>query len=118
MEGRLTEEKVTKSLLNWLAGNDWEVICYDFPQSGTGICLHPNIELRTTKNKDSFIPDIVAYKGGTVVFFENKDRFVLEDFNKVNNLRSSSIYSESITNLLKEIDCKQIAYGIDRKSVV
>lgn len=108
----MTEETVTKLLLCWLENNGWEIICYDFPQSGTGICLHPNPEFRTTKNKDSFIPDIVAYKNGIVVFFENKDRFVLDDFIKVERLRDLSLYSHSIGSLLKEIEYQQILYGI------
>ena len=112
MEGRITEEKVTKFLLTWLETNNWKIISYDFPQSGTGICIHPNLEFRTTKNKDSFIPDIIAYKNNTVIFFENKDRFFLEDFHKVDKLRTTSMYSDSILNLLKKINYKSIFYGI------
>lgn len=112
MERRLTEEVVTKSLLNWLESNGWEIICYDFPQSGTGVCLHPNAEFRTTKNKDSFIPDIVAHRDRKVVFFENKDRFVLKDFDKVNKLRTTPIYSDSIAKLLRYIKYDNIFYGV------
>lgn len=83
MERRLTEEQITKAIIDWLEGQEWQIICYDFPQSGTGISLHPNEELRITKNKGAIIPDIVAIKGTIVLFFENKDRFVLSDFVKV-----------------------------------
>lgn len=38
----MNEEKVTKCLLKWLIDNGWEIVCYDFPQSGTGRLLHPN----------------------------------------------------------------------------
>jgi len=112
MERRLTEEQITKAILDWLEEQGWEIICYDFPQSGTGISLHPNEELRTTKNKGAIIPDIVAIKGTTVLFFENKDRFVLSDFVKVNGLKTGSDYSASLQKLLKNYNVSQIFYGV------
>lgn len=112
MERRLTEEQITKAILDWLEEQGWEIICYDFPQSGTGISLHPNEELRTTKNKGAIIPDIVAIKGTTVLFFENKDRFVLSDFEKVNDLKTGSDYSASLQKLLKNYEVSQIFYGV------
>lgn len=112
MERRLTEEKITKAILGWLESNDWKIIAYDFPQSGTGISLHPNKEIRTTKNKGAIIPDIIAIKGTTVVFFENKDRFVLSDFIKVNDLRMSSDYSTSLDKLFRGFQVSDIYYGV------
>ena len=112
MERRLTEEQVTKAILDWLEINDWEIICFDFPQSGTGVSLHPNEELRTTKNKGAFIPDIVAIKNQTVTFFENKDRFVLDDFIKIQDLKQNNDYSTSIKKLLKGFDYSRIFYGV------
>lgn len=112
MERRLTEEQITKAILDWLEEQGWDIICYDFPQSGTGISLHPNEELRTTKNKGAIIPDIVAIKGTTVLFFENKDRFVLSDFEKVNDLKTGSDYSASLQKLLKNYKVSQIFYGV------
>jgi Holliday junction resolvase len=112
MEGRITEEQVTKAILNWLESNNWEIICFDFPQSGTGVSLHLNQELRTTKNKGAFIPDIVAIKSEIVLFFENKDRFVLNDFLKVQELRQTSNYATSIEKLLKEYTYSKIYYGV------
>ena len=112
MERRLTEEQITKTILDWLEKHGWEIICYDFPQSGTGVSLHPNEELRTTKNKGAIIPDIVAIKGTTVVFFENKDRFVLSDFNKVSDLKTDYDYSSSLEKLLKGHKVSKIFYGV------
>lgn len=112
MERRLTEEQITKAILDWLEKDGWEILCYDFPQSGTGVSMHPNEELRTTKNKGAIIPDIVAIKGTTVLFFENKDRFVLSDFVKVNDLKTGSDYSASIQKLLKNYKVSQIFYGV------
>ena len=63
----MTEETVTKLLLEWLMNNGWEIICFDFPQSGTGRLLHPNGS--TEKNKNAINPDIVAVRNGTCVFF-------------------------------------------------
>jgi len=112
MERRITEEQATKAILDWLEANDWKIICFDFPQSGTGVSLHPNEELRTTKNKGAFIPDIVALKDKTVIFFENKDRFVLDDFIKVQDLRNNNDYSNSILRLLAEFEYSKIFYGV------
>lgn len=112
MERRITEEQVTKAILNWLEANGWEIICFDFPQSGTGVSLHPNQELRTTKNKGAFIPDIVAIKNGIIIFFENKDRFVLTDFLKVQELKQTSDYTTSIEKFLTEFTYTKIYYGV------
>lgn len=112
MERRITEEQATKAILDWLENNGWKIICFDFPQSGTGVSLHPNSDLRTTKNKGAFIPDIVAIKNKTVVFFENKDRFVLDDFVKVQDLRQNTDYSNSIDKFLVDFEYSQIFYGV------
>lgn len=106
----MREEEVTKALLTRLKEKGWTIVSYDFPQSGTGDLIRPNNS--NSKNKESFIPDIVAYKEGTVLFFENKDRFVYSDFVKVDFLRKTDIYSEDITELLKGIEYSRILYGV------
>jgi hypothetical protein len=108
----MTEEQITKALLMWLNGKGWKILCFDFPQSGTGYNIHPNEEVRTTKNKGAIIPDIVAIKGTSVVFFENKDRFVLDDFIKTNELRRGSDYTDSIAKLLAGLNYTNIFYGV------
>lgn len=108
----MTEEQLTKTILNWLEKDGWNIVCFDFPQSGTGVSLHPNEEIRTTKNKGAIIPDIVAIKGDIVVFFENKDHFSMEDFLKVEQLRKSPDYSNSIKNLLRDLIHTKIFYGV------
>lgn len=108
----MTEEQITKAILNWLQEHAWKVICFDFPQSGTGVSLHPNEDIRTSKNKGDIIPDIVAIKNKKVVFFENKDRFTLSDFLKVKELRQTKDYSDSISKLLKCFDYSEIFYGV------
>jgi len=74
--------------------------------------VHPNEELRTTKNKGAFILDIVAIKNEIVVFFENKDMFVLSDFLKVEELKTTQNYTNSIDKLLKEFSYSRIFYGV------
>jgi hypothetical protein len=112
MERRMTEEQLTKTILDWLETSGWKIICFDFPQSGTGVSLHPNEDVRTTKNKGAILPDIVAHKGKTVVFFENKDHFVLDDFVKVQELKTSNDYSNSIQKLLNDVNYTKIFYGV------
>ena len=109
----MKEEKVTITILKWLQSNDWQIVCFDFPQSGTGISLHPNQNLRAkTKNKGAIIPDIVANKNRISLFFENKDRFVLSDFDKINHIKTSGEYNNSISDLLNKYPTDVIYYGI------
>ncbi len=113
MARRLNEEKVTKLILIWLEATGWEIVCYDFPQSGTGFVLHPNAEIRAeTKNKGSIIPDIIAVKDKIAILFENKDRFVLSDFEKINELRTQNNYSDSLNDLLKNYEIENVFFGI------
>ncbi|MBQ0054668.1 MAG: hypothetical protein KBS54_00770 [Synergistaceae bacterium] len=106
----MTEEQVTKALIKWLLLNKWDIVCFDFPQSGTGHFLHPNGTKE--KMKDSINPDIVAVKDDICVFFENKGYFYFNDFKKVNFLRSTDIYSEAIQSLLNKYVIHNIYYGI------
>lgn len=108
----MKEEKVTKIILNWLKTNGWEIVCYDFPQSGTGILLHPNGKNRTTKNKGGIIPDIIVVKNDIALFFENKDRFYQPDFDKLEEVREQQNYTEALSKLLVGYNIKAIRYGI------
>ena len=71
----MTEEQVTKALLQYLTDNGWHIVCFDFPQSGTGRVLHPN-NADGEKNKDSIIPDIVAVKTIYLCFLKIKIDFI------------------------------------------
>lgn len=106
----MTEENVTRRILEWLMTTDWEIVCFDFPQSGTGRFLHPNGARE--KNKDSINPDIVAVRENICVFFENKDRFYYPDFQKIHKLITTNDYSEAIDGLLKKHKIDKIYYGI------
>lgn len=107
----MREEHVTKAMLKWLLDNHWQIVCFDFPQSGTGRVLHPN-GANEDKNKSSIIPDIVAVKNGVCIFVENKDRFYYPDYEKQYALIVGNDYSEAISTLLKDYTVSQIYYGI------
>lgn len=109
----MKEERVTINILYWLESNGWKIICYDFPQSGTGVLLHPNTDKnRTTKNKGGIIPDILATRNSVALFFENKDRFVLSDFEKIKEIKSTGNFSNSLNTILSESNVTSIFYGI------
>lgn len=108
----MREEGVTISIIKWLEELGWEIICYDFPQSGTGIVLHPNNRDDKAKNKGSIIPDIIAVKENVAILFENKDKFVLSDFEKILSLRINNLYSDSLNALLIHKNISNIYYGI------
>ena len=106
----MTEEHVTKAILKWLSANKWEIICFDFPQSGTGRLLHPNGA--TEKNKGAINPDIVAVRDSICLFFENKDRFYFPDYEKVNELIVDNQYTDDISELLVGRTVDAFFYGI------
>ena len=108
----MREENVTKNILQWLQNNNWNIVCFDFPQSGTGILLHLNSSNRVEKNKGGIIPDIIAVKNGVAVFFENKDRFYQKDFDKLHEIKTESNYSDSLDLLLKRHNITSIFYGV------
>lgn len=118
MEGRMTEEQTTIAIIDWLEANDWRIICFDFPQSGTGLMLHPNSNVnQNKKNKGGIIPDIIAVKNSEAVFFENKDRYVKNDFDKLKDIKLTGNYSDNLGVLLKEFKITRINYGVGIPSI-
>lgn len=107
----MTEEKVTTMILAHLKQSGWQILCFDFPQSGTGRMLHPD-DAAAGKNSDSIIPDIVAVKAGVCLFFEDKDRFYKEDYDKCYNLITRNRYTRDISLLLAGYAVDRIYYGI------
>jgi hypothetical protein len=66
--------------------------------------------LKTTKGK---IPTLVYNnRNGTSLFFENKDRFVLSDFQKLHHIKTSGEYDTAIADLLNKYPTDIIYYGI------
>lgn len=107
----MREEHVTKAMLKWLLECEWEIVCFDFPQSGTGKMLHPNAS-SAEKNKNAIIPDIVAVKNDVCIFVENKDRFYFPDYEKQHSLKTENEYSDAISTLLQNYNIEKIFYGI------
>lgn len=113
----MNEGKVTKTIIRNLKLNDWNVLCFDYPQSGTGINFKPAnhcLNEPANKNKSHIIPDILAVKGDVLLYFENKSYYYYEDFIKVNNLITNDCYDNSINEYVESlnIDIKKIYYGI------
>lgn len=107
---KIREEKVTINILKWLKVNNWTIVCYDFPQSGTGILLQ-SIEEKS-KNKKGIIPDIISVRDNVALFFENKDRYFAPDFEKLRDIKKSGNYDHSINTLLSAFNVTTIYYGI------
>ncbi len=107
----MTEEFVTKAILNWLISNGWKILAFDFPQSGTGRLFHPD-DCESEKNKGAINPDIIAVRNGAAVFFENKNRFYYPDFEKVNLLIVDNKYTCAIADILEGENITEIYYGI------
>jgi hypothetical protein len=108
----MIEEKLTKTLLAWLETNGWEIVAFDFPQSGTGVMLHPAVAGRIHKNSNAIIPDIIASKNGKVAVFENKKRFTTTDFEKVALAKSTKLYNSALLKLFNDILPENIFWGI------
>lgn len=106
----MSEETVTMTLVEWLKLKSWKIIAFDYPGSGTGIRLHKNGT--RYKNKDTIIPDIIAVKNETAVFFENKNYFCYKDFQKQYSNINENLYSEDVTSLLKPYNVKKVLWGI------
>lgn len=106
----MTEEQVTKFIMRWLVADGWEIVSYDFPQSGTGRSLHPSNAVG--RNLYTVIPDIIAYREGTVLVMEDKDRFVKSDFEKQHFIKTSGIYDKALMELLGQREVNRVAYGI------
>lgn len=115
----MTEEQVTKRILSMLTASGWYIIAYDFPQSGSGKLLLP--DKGDMKNKGGIIPDIVTVKGSTCLYFENKDRVVFNDFQKVSELINNNRYSKAISTLLSTHNVghrvENVFYGVGFPSV-
>ena len=106
----MTEEKITLKIINWLKNSKWIILSFDFPQSGTGHIFHPE---ESIKNKlSSFIPDIIAVKDTTAIFIENKNRYVLSDFYKQNELKNNIKRYNSVDEFLADYNIKHIYFGI------
>lgn len=106
----MSEERITISLVRILRRLGWNIISFDFPQSGTGLDLRPNDS--NEKNKDIYKPDIIAEKDGFAIITENKVDYYEYDITKLNTLRDTDIYSQSLSKILEPHNVKYIYYGV------
>ncbi len=109
----MKEEFITKSFLKFLIDRSWEILSYDFPQSGTGISLQPNQTFRQpeTKNEGMITPDIIAFKKNIGLISENKPYFDKQDVDKLVKIRQG-IYSESLNKVFEDKQVKKLVLGI------
>lgn len=108
----MTEENVTKTFMKWLSRQGWKILSYDFPQSGTGVVLHPQRSNSRSKNARTIIPDIIAVKSRSIIVCENKCRYVQSDVEKVYKVKTSGLYSESIREFVGTSKLNKIFYGM------
>ena len=106
----ITEEFITKNILRNLIESGWNVVCFDFPQSGTGICLHPNDSI--DKTIGIWIPDVVAVRDGVCKIYENKSYLSASDINKIKKIKNSNNYSLALEKILLNHKVKVVKYGI------
>ncbi|RLI82957.1 hypothetical protein DRP04_02735 [Archaeoglobales archaeon] len=106
----MEEEFITKSIVKFLKSVGFEIISFDFPQSGSGFLLHPDD--RKSKNKGSISPDVVAAKEHMLVVMENKNRFSRRDFEKLKNLREGQGYTKSLQRLHEICGTSALLVGI------
>ncbi|MBE6060273.1 MAG: hypothetical protein E7215_08895 [Clostridium sulfidigenes] len=105
----MSEENITIELVRILRGLGWDIISFDFPQSGTGLDLKPNDS--NEKNKDNYKPDIIVAKDGIALITENKVNYYEYDITKLNTLRETEIYSNSLDAILSPYNVELVYYG-------
>jgi hypothetical protein len=54
----------------------------------------------------------LATRNSVALFFENKDRFVLSDFEKLKEIKTLRNYSNSLNAILADFNVTSIYYGV------
>lgn len=106
----MREETITIKFVRYLRYRGWNIISYDFPQSGTGLELHPDNE--TDKTKGIYIPDVIAYKDGIGIVTENKVDYDEYDIQKLANLKYGYEYDRALNQIFNGYNLKKILYGV------
>ena len=87
----MNEEVVTKIIIKNLKDKGVIILAFDYPQSGMGVPLIPDIN-----DLPKITLDIIAMSDNEVLFFENKDRYYPKDFEKLYNFKNNLLhYNES-----------------------
>lgn len=109
----MTEEQVTRKIMNWLVISGWEILDYDFPGGGTGRRFNIVTDMEFERNKGYIIPDIVVYRNGDMVFFENKWRDTSSDYSKLNRMSKIRGHLLGLVRLAyPEKEIKRILFGL------
>src|SRR5699024_6514275 len=106
----MRESDVTLTLRNYFIKKDWEILAFDFPQSGTGTIIKQNYS--NEKNKDSIIPDLIVRKGEKGIFLETKYRFYQDDIEKIYDIKTNNNYSHGLSDLFGGAIPENMWYGI------
>jgi hypothetical protein len=112
---KVPESIVTIAIIEWLEHSGWDILAFDYPQSGSGVLLksRDDWEDRDASSKGSgVIPDIIGIKDTQIIVFENKVDFRLSDFEKIASMRTSRAYEESILKLATPSTGLIILYGV------
>lgn len=93
----MTEEQVTKAVMEWLVRNGWEVLDYDFPGGGTGRRFRfADAAGRRDKNAGAFCPDVVAWRDGLFLLSEDKAVDTLSDYGKQARVKQDPTLPEQL----------------------
>jgi len=103
----MNEEQVTEVAEEYLEGKGWTMFAVDYPTSGSGLRLHPNDREDGTKHSGSIVPDIVAYRGETLLIVESKPYFDRNDAEKLAEIAEGR-YSESLERRVYSTEVAEI----------
>lgn len=105
----IEEEFITKAILTFLKAKKYNIISFDFPQSGTGILLHSDVS--RDKNK-GIKPDVIASKGELMIVMENKNKYWREDFEKLHKLKIGADYTSDLKKLQSKCNTAFLKVGV------
>lgn len=106
----MREEEITKRIVNILDKRGWEILAFDYPQSGTGIMLKDSRNSKE-KNKNCINPDILAIKNNVLLVMENKFNFSLKDIMKL-NLMKDGIFNHDLDRHFPKLKYKRMCVGV------
>ena len=95
----MTEEAVTKAILQWLE------------ETGTGRKFHLTSDA-SDKTRGIIIPDIIAHRETRLLVLENKSVDTLSDYDKIKYLAGSPDFKTQLLQAYPELDIEQITLGI------
>jgi len=107
----MDEERVTEAVEAHLSASGWTIFAVDYPTSGSGLRIHPNERRAGSKHAGSVVPDIVAYRGETLLVVENKPYVDPADVRKLSRIAAGD-YDESRERRVYEAEFGTVATGI------